>query len=40
MIIATTRRIWTKPPSVKDVTTPKSHRIKRMTATVYNMIVK
>ena len=34
MMIATMRRIWINPPSVKEVITPRSQRIMRMSAMV------
>jgi hypothetical protein len=38
-MIAITSKMWINPPIVYDDTTPKSHKIRRMTAIVINMIV-
>src|SRR5882672_5296663 len=35
-MIASTSRIWMKPPSVYDVTNPSNHKITRITAIVAN----
>jgi hypothetical protein len=32
--MAITRRTWMKPPMVKEVTNPKSHKITKITAIV------
>ena len=39
MMIATTRSIWMKPPSVNEVIRPKSHKIRRITAIVISMVL-
>jgi hypothetical protein len=39
MMIATTRRMWMKPPKVYEVTRPKSQRIRRITAMVTSMVI-
>ncbi len=36
-ITAITRSIWMNPPSVKELTTPRSHKITRMIAIVVNI---
>ena len=36
-MIATTSKMWIKPPMVYDVTKPRSHKIRRTTAIVYNI---
>lgn len=37
-MIATTRRIWMNPPSVKEVIKPRSHRAINTTAIVVSMV--
>ncbi len=37
IMMATTRRMWMKPPIVTDVMTPRSQRIINMTAIVVNI---
>jgi hypothetical protein len=39
MIMATTRRMWIKPPSVYAVTSPTPHRISKTIAIVVIMVV-
>ena len=36
---AMTKRRWMKPPKVKAVSTPKSHKTIKMTAIVHNIYV-
>jgi hypothetical protein len=36
-MMAITKRIWMKPPTVYEVTTPRSHRMSNITAIVYNI---
>ena len=36
-MIAITRRIWIKPPSVNEVTIPRSQRTRRIIAIVINI---
>lgn len=39
MITATTRRMWMKPPSVYEVTNPRSQSMRRITAMVVSIFV-